>query len=77
MECLYCHHQVVGNGQYCPVCGRDLTLYRKVIRTSNTYYNVGLEKAKVRDLSGAAVYLKKSLDLYKKNTDARNLLGLI
>ncbi len=76
MECLYCHHQM-GTGKYCPVCGRDVSLYRKVVKASNTYYNVGLEKAKVRDLSGAAVYLRKSLDLYKKNTDARNLLGLI
>ncbi len=52
-------------------------LYRKVVKTSNVYYNIGLEKARVRDLSGAAVYLRKSLELYKKNTDARNLLGLI
>lgn len=76
MECLYCHHKL-GSGKYCPVCGRDVSLYKKIVRASNTYYNVGLEKAKVRDLSGAAVYLRKSLDLYKKNTDARNLLGLV
>lgn len=76
MECLYCHHQL-GNGNFCNFCGHDVTLYKKVVRLSNTYYNIGLEKAKVRDLSGAAVYLKKSLDLYKKNTDARNLLGLV
>ena len=76
MECIYCHHQL-GNGRFCQVCGRDVTLYRKIVRASNTYYNVGLEKARVRDLSGAAVYLKKSLDLYKKNTNARNLLGLV
>ncbi len=76
MECLYCHHPM-GDRRHCQVCGRDVSLYRKIVRTSNTYYNVGLEKARVRDLSGAAVYLKKSLDLYKKNTDARNLLGLV
>lgn len=76
MECLYCHHPM-GDRRHCQVCGRDVSLYRKVVRTSNTYYNIGLEKARVRDLSGAAVYLKKSLDLYKKNTDARNLLGLV
>ena len=28
---------------------------------ANSYYNLGLEKAKVRDLSGAAQCLKKSL----------------
>ena len=67
----------MGDRRHCQACGRDVSLYRRIVRTSNTYYNVGLEKAKVRDLSGAAVYLKKSLDLYKKNTDARNLLGLV
>ncbi len=76
MECLYCGHQL-GKGNICNFCGHDVTLYKKVVRLSNTYYNIGLEKAQVRDLSGAAVYLKKSLDLYKKNTDARNLLGLV
>lgn len=76
MECMYCHNEL-GNGDFCHSCGRNVALYRKIVMTSNAYYNVGLEKASVRDLSGAAVYLKKSLDLYKKNTDARNLLGLI
>ena len=41
------------------------------------YYNNGLARAKVRDLSGAITALKKSLELNKANTDARNLLGLI
>jgi tetratricopeptide (TPR) repeat protein len=41
------------------------------------YYNNGLTRAKVRDLSGAIVALKKSLELNKANTNARNLLGLI
>ena len=44
---------------------------------ANSYYNLGLEKAKVRDLSGAAQCLKKSLHFSKYQTDARNLLGLI
>lgn len=51
--------------------------YNKIIRQSNTLYNIGLEKAKVRDLSGAAQCLRKSLRFYKANTQARNLLGLI
>ncbi len=46
-------------------------------RISNAFYNVGLEKARIRDLTGAAQCLKKSLHLDKYNTDARNLLGLI
>lgn len=46
-------------------------------RISNVYYNIGLEKAKERDLTGAADVLKKSLRFNKYQTDARNLLGLI
>lgn len=51
--------------------------YSKIIRMSNTLYNIGLEKAKVRDLSGAADSLRKSLRFNKANIDARNLLGLV
>ena len=40
-------------------------------------YNLGLEKAQIRDLTGAAEALKKSLHFNKYQTDARNLLGLI
>ena len=40
-------------------------------------YNQGLMKAKVRDLSGAVMALRKSLELDKNNTNARNLLGLV
>lgn len=46
-------------------------------RISNTFYNAGLEKARIRDLTGAAQCLKKSLHFDKYHTDARNLLGLI
>lgn len=51
--------------------------YNKIIRLSNTLYNIGLEKAKVRDLSGAADSLRKSLRFNKANIPARNLLGLV
>lgn len=51
--------------------------FERISKASNMYYNSGLEKAKVRDLSGAAEALKKSLQLNKKNTQARNLLGLV
>ena len=44
---------------------------------ANSYYNLGLEKARIRDLSGAAQCLKKSLHFCKYQIDARNLLGLI
>ena len=49
----------------------------KCRRIANSYYNQGLEKAGIRDLTGAAECLKKSLHFYKYQTDARNLLGLI
>lgn len=44
---------------------------------ANCYYNLGLEKAKRRDLTGAAEALKRALRFNKFHTDARNLLGLI
>lgn len=44
---------------------------------ANAYYNLGLEKARQRDLSGAVRALKKSLQFCKYQIDARNLLGLI
>jgi tetratricopeptide (TPR) repeat protein len=44
---------------------------------SNTFYNLGLMKAQNRDLTGAAEELERSLKLNKRNTKARNLLGLV
>lgn len=44
---------------------------------SNRFYNDGLDKATVRDLSGAIVSLRQSIKLNKNNIDARNLLGLV
>lgn len=44
---------------------------------SKIYYNEALIRAKERDLTNAISLLKLSLQLDKKNIDARNLLGLI
>ena len=52
-------------------------LYTKIVYRSNVFYNDGLRKAQVRDLSGAAACLRESLSLNKKNIPARNLLGLV
>ncbi len=49
----------------------------KCSRVSNAFYNAGLEKAQIRDLTGACRCLKRSLAFDKYNTNARNLLGLI
>ena len=50
---------------------------KKIRLAANGFYNVGLERAKIRDLTGAAEALKKCLMLNKYHIDARNLLGLI
>lgn len=52
-------------------------VYQKILRTSNAYYNQGLARASVRDLTGAVESLKKSLRFNKQNIPARNLLGLV
>ncbi len=76
MICYRCNHEA-GNAAVCPVCGTDLSIFLKIKRMSNMYYNDGLQKAEVRNLSGAIISLKKSLKFNKYNIDARNLLGLI
>lgn len=76
MKCFNCG-AVLKATDYCSQCGVDVKLYRKMLQLSNAYYNEGLEKAKVRDLSGAVVALRQSLKINKHNTNARNLLGLV
>lgn len=77
MICPNCNVNVSFKKNHCDNCGQDLILYRKIVSVSNMYYNDGLSRAKVRDLSGAVISLKKSLEFNKKNTPARNLLGLV
>lgn len=55
----------------------DSRVYTKILHTSNAWYNEALSRAKVRDLSGAAECLRKSLRYNKQNINARNLLGLV
>lgn len=76
MICIYCGYETSGEVR-CPYCGKDLSAYRRIIRTSNALYNEGLDKARVRDLSGAAEVLSRSLKYNKYHIDARNLLGLV
>ena len=76
MKCYVCGGQLNAYN-VCPQCGADVLMYKRIISKSNSLYNEGLEKAKVRDLSGAVICLQESLRLYKKNTNARNLLGLV
>ena len=76
MICYRCNHEA-GDAAKCPLCGTDLSVFLKVKRLSNMYYNDGLQMAEVRNLSGAIISLKKSLKFNKYNIDARNLLGLV
>ena len=76
MICYNCG-SVLGSGRHCLHCGANITVYRRIVRTSNAYYNAALEQARVRDLSGAAENLCKALEYDKKNTKARNLLGRV
>lgn len=50
---------------------------KKFLYQSNQWYNDGLKKANIRDLSGAVQSLKKSLYYNRDNVPARNLLGLV
>ena len=49
----------------------------KLVYQSNYWYNDGLKKANMRDLSGAIVSLRRSLQYNRSNIAARNLLGLV
>ena len=77
MNCPKCGHEIMKWRKRCEICGQDISAYERLRQISNTFYNRGLERAKVRDLSGAIEMLKKSLEINKENTDARNLLGLV
>lgn len=76
---MFCYNcgSLLSEYDFCTACGADVKMYKKIISTSNRFYNEGLEKAQVRDLSGAIVSLRQSLKFDKNNIDARNLLGLV
>lgn len=76
MNCPNCNTPLV-NTYVCPNCGHKDEVARKIIYASNWHYNQGLSKARVRDLTGATNSLLMSLKYNKRNTQARNLLGLV
>lgn len=76
MNCYNCGCRL-SEHDYCTNCGADVALYKRIMVTSNMYYNEGLEKAGVRDLTGAVSSLRQSLKFNKNNVEARNLLGLV
>lgn len=78
MNCMNCGAFLMDKElDYCPNCGCNVLIQKKVDYLSRQYYNQGLEKASVRDLSGAISCLKQSLIYNKHNIQARNLLGLV
>ncbi len=50
---------------------------KRLIYQSNYWYNDGLKRAGIRDLTGAIASLKRSLQYNRVNLAARNLLGLV
>ena len=76
MECYVCG-AALSRSEFCDSCGADVRLYKKILKSSDVYYNQGLARAQERDLTGAAECLRQSVKLNKHNTKARNLLGLV
>lgn len=77
MKCCKCNTVIADRAANCPSCGMRLKEYRRIVYLSNGLYNSALERAKKKDLSGAMVTLKRCLELNKRQTQARNLYGLI
>ena len=78
MNCMNCGAFLTDMDlDYCPKCGYNVLIQKKVDYLSKIFYNQGLEKASIRDLSGAIACLKQSLMYDKRNIRARNLLGLV
>ncbi|MCR4587773.1 MAG: tetratricopeptide repeat protein [Lachnospiraceae bacterium] len=76
MRCYNCGAHLTEQ-DFCTSCGAQVKQYKMLVMASNRLYNVGLEKARVRDLSGAIVSLRECLRLNKNHIEARNLLGLV
>ncbi|MCH5280053.1 MAG: tetratricopeptide repeat protein [Lachnospiraceae bacterium] len=76
MKCFHCGFEL-SDKEFCTSCGADVKLYKKIMHISNRFYNEGLNKANVRDLSGAVISLRQALKFNKNHVEARNLLGLV
>ncbi|MCD8379519.1 MAG: tetratricopeptide repeat protein [Lachnospiraceae bacterium] len=76
MKCYRCGAELTKHN-FCTSCKSDVRQYKQIMYASNRMYNSGLEKAGVRDLSGAVRDLHQCLKLNKEHVDAHNLLGLV
>ena len=52
LNCKHCGGKILVTG-YCSQCGLKSEFVNKALNTSKYYYNIGLDKARVRDMSGA------------------------
>ncbi|MBR4768151.1 MAG: hypothetical protein IK088_04150, partial [Lachnospiraceae bacterium] len=77
MYCYRCNSTLDLKKETCSKCGTDIRMFKKIVFRSNRRYNSALDKARARNLTGAKEDLQVSLRLYKKNVQARNLLGLV
>ena len=67
MNCVNCGAFLTDTDlDYCPNCGYNVLIQKKVDYLSKSLYNQGLEKASIRDLSGAIACLKTEPDLRQK-----------
>ncbi len=76
LNCKHCGGPIAVTG-YCTRCGLKIDYVNKALNSSKYYYNIGLDKARVRDMTGAEEALRLALKYDKMNIDARNLLGLV
>ena len=76
MRCYNCGGRL-SEHDFCTGCGVDVALYKRILMTSNRFYNDGLAKANVRDLSGAIGSLRQSLKFNKNNISGRKSYGRI
>ena len=69
MFCYHCGCNLTEH-DFCTNCGADVSTYKIVVSASNIFYNEGLEKAKVRDLSGAIASLRQDISADDHKGDA-------
>ncbi len=76
MICPKCGAALTSKMTVCEKCGYDAEIIIKAHKAACYFYNKGLERAKIKDISGAIGFLKRAVQLDKDYIDARNLLGL-
>lgn len=76
MICPKCGTSLTSKMTVCEKCGYDAGVLIKAHKLACYFYNKGLERAKIKDITGAISMLKRAVQLDKELIDARNLLGL-